>query len=98
MNFNIVLIILTKKKILKRQEGAKEPAKLLGHGQIDAFSKSCTLADYTHDADIISKHVYSMLKSFHFHYADIRGLGIQVTKLDQETTSGKKKKEKAIYT
>ncbi|CAO3689560.1 hypothetical protein G6F70_002841 [Rhizopus microsporus] len=74
-------------KILKRQEGAKEPAKLLGHGQIDAFSKSCTLADYTHDADIISKHVYSMLKSFHFHYADIRGLGIQVTKLDQETTS-----------
>ncbi|ORE05133.1 DNA repair protein [Rhizopus microsporus var. microsporus] len=73
--------------ILKRQEGAKEPAKLLGHGQIDAFSKSCTLADYTHDADTISKHVYSMLKSFHFHHADIRGLGIQVTKLDQETTS-----------
>ncbi|CEJ01524.1 hypothetical protein RMCBS344292_15548 [Rhizopus microsporus] len=74
-------------KILKRQEGAKEPAKLLGHGQIDAFSKSCTLTDYTHDADIISKHVYSILKSFHFHYTDIRGLGIQVTKLDQETTS-----------
>lgn len=31
-----------------------------------------------------------MLKSFRFHYKDIRGLGIQITKLDnQETVDGK---------
>ncbi|KAG0809118.1 hypothetical protein G6F18_010523 [Rhizopus arrhizus] len=72
--------------ILRRKEGAEEPKKHLAHGQVDSFSKSYTLNEYTDYVDTINKHVYSMLKSFRFHYKDIRGLGIQITKLDNQET------------
>ncbi|CAO3658056.1 unnamed protein product [Rhizopus stolonifer] len=71
-------------KVLKRQEGAGEPVKHLGHGQVDSFSKSYTLNDYTDQMDVINKHAYSMLKSFRFDCVDIRGFGIQITKLDNQ--------------
>ncbi|KAG1450364.1 hypothetical protein G6F56_008372 [Rhizopus delemar] len=71
-------------KVLKRQEGAGEPVKHLGHGHVDSFSKSYTLNDYTDQMDVINKHAYSMLKSFRFNCVDIRGFGIQITKLDNQ--------------
>jgi DNA repair protein REV1 len=75
---------------LKRKEDASQAAKHLGHGIVDGFSKSYTLSDFTDDPAIISKHVYSMLKSFQFSCADIRGLGIQITKLDNQETRSRK--------
>ncbi|EPB91895.1 hypothetical protein HMPREF1544_01189 [Mucor circinelloides 1006PhL] len=71
-------------KILRRKEDAAEASKNLGHGLVDAFSKSYTLGHFTDDPDIINKHVYSMLKSFDFSCADIRGLGIHISKLDNQ--------------
>lgn len=78
-------------KILKRQEDAAQALKNLGHGRVDAFSKSYTTSEYTADPTVINKHVYSMLKSFHFPCADIRGLGITITRLNnvQEAISRK---------
>ncbi|KAL9545604.1 hypothetical protein MBANPS3_007072 [Mucor bainieri] len=71
-------------KILKRKEDATEASKNLGHGRVDAFSKSHALGHFTDDPAIINKHVYSMLKSFQFSSADIRGLGIHISKLDNQ--------------
>jgi DNA repair protein REV1 len=78
-------------KILKRKEYATQAAKNLGHGEVDSFSKSYTLSEYTSNPEIINKHVYSMLKSFQFSCADIRGLGLTITRLDnvQEVVSRK---------
>ncbi|KAI8968052.1 hypothetical protein BDF20DRAFT_917275 [Mycotypha africana] len=73
-------------KILKRKQEAGETEKLLAHGMVDAFSKSYNLNNYTDDAEIIRKHVHNMLKSFHFHYADIRGLGIHISRLNNRET------------
>ncbi|CAO3621599.1 unnamed protein product [Mucor fragilis] len=71
-------------KILKRKEDATEASKNLGHGRVDAFSKSHTLGHFIDDPAIINKHVYLMLKSFQFSSADIRGLGIHISKLDNQ--------------
>jgi DNA repair protein REV1 len=78
-------------KILKRKQDAAEAFKNLGHGIVDSFSKSYTTSEYMDDANLIHKHAYSMLKSFDFSCADIRGLGIQITRLDnnEETISRK---------
>ncbi|KAI9251981.1 hypothetical protein BY458DRAFT_589924 [Sporodiniella umbellata] len=69
-------------KVLKRQEGAEEPKKYLGHGKVDSFSKSYTMKDPTDNLEVVYGHVYSLLKSFRFDCKDIRGIGIQITKLD----------------
>ncbi|GAA5812131.1 hypothetical protein MFLAVUS_005581 [Mucor flavus] len=69
-------------KIMKRKQDASEAVKHLGHGKVDSFSKSNTLANYTDDPTIIKKCVYSLLKSFQILYSDVRGIGIQVTRLD----------------
>jgi DNA repair protein REV1 len=69
---------------MKRQQDAAQAKKHLGHGRVDSFSKSYTLGDFTDDPAIISKHVYSMLESFQFPCADIRGIGIQITKLNNQ--------------
>ncbi|KAG2198709.1 hypothetical protein INT47_005394 [Mucor saturninus] len=69
-------------KILKRKHDAVEASKHLGHGQVDSFSKSTMLSDYTNDSHVIFKSIYPMLKGFQFSCSDIRGLGIQITRLD----------------
>ncbi|KAI7904179.1 uncharacterized protein BX663DRAFT_504194 [Cokeromyces recurvatus] len=69
-------------KVLKRKQEASEAKKYLGHGSVDSFSKSKTLTEFISDSDIIFKHAYAMLKSFRFSYADIRGFGIHISKLD----------------
>ncbi|KAG2229942.1 hypothetical protein INT48_001208, partial [Thamnidium elegans] len=76
-------------KLMKRKQDATEAAKHLGHGKVDSFSKSNTLANYTDDPTIINKCAYSLLKSFQISFSDVRGIGIQVTRLDnnQETLS-----------
>lgn len=75
-------------KIMKKSDNAGEARKHLGHGIADAFSKSYTLSAFTRDPEIINKYAYSMLKSFNFSYLDMRGFGIQMTRLDnaQEST------------
>lgn len=77
-------------QILKRKEDATQASKNLGHGRVDAFSKSHTLGHFTDDLAIINKHVYSMLKSFQFSSADIRGLGIHISKLDNQEKLSRK--------
>lgn len=67
---------------MKRKEDATQAAKHLGHGKVDTFSKSTTLSNYTNNSDTIFKSVYSLLRSFLFPCADIRGIGIQITRLD----------------
>ncbi|EAU81859.1 REV1 [Coprinopsis cinerea okayama7 len=74
-------------KIMKRDPSAPaEPAKFLGHGPCDVFSKQGALIGpggrATSDDQIIGDHVWRMLKSFNFDPKDLRGIGIQIQKLE----------------
>ncbi|KAI8377857.1 uncharacterized protein BYT42DRAFT_359890 [Radiomyces spectabilis] len=73
-------------KLLRRRADAGEAEKYLGCGECDSYSKSITLDNYTDDASIINKHAYQLLRSLNIPTADIRGVGIQIQKLDQSET------------
>ena len=67
--------------ISRRCLDAGEALKRLGCGDCDSFSKSVSLAIATDDSKVISQHVYDMLLSYKFDVTDLRGLGINITKL-----------------
>ncbi|KAF7541369.1 hypothetical protein G7Z17_g11963 [Cylindrodendrum hubeiense] len=75
-------------KIMRRSMDAPlDPAKHLGHGKCDTFNKSATFGVATHDYQTIGKEAVSILRGFKFSPGDLRGLGIQMTKLEPTKTS-----------
>lgn len=76
-------------KLKRKKPGAVEPAKFLGHGECDSFSKSASLARFTDVAADIARESRALLLSFQVPPAEIRGLGIQVTKLDNDGASAR---------
>ncbi|KAK8088878.1 DNA repair protein rev1 [Apiospora hydei] len=75
-------------KIMKRAADAPlDPPKHLGHGKCDTFNKSTMFGVATHDAHVLGKEAASMLRSFKFNAGDLRGLGVQLTKLEPLKTS-----------
>ncbi|PGH05193.1 DNA repair protein REV1 [Blastomyces parvus] len=70
-------------RIMKRSADAPlEPVKHLGHGRCDTFNKSINLGVATNASDIIGREAISILRSFKFSPGDLRGLGVQMTKLE----------------
>lgn len=70
-------------KILKRAADAPlEPEKHLGHGRCDIFNKTVMFGVATHSAEAIGKEAVSVLRSFRFSPGDLRGLGVQLQKLE----------------
>lgn len=70
-------------RVMRRSADAPlEPVKHLGHGKCDTFNKSVLLGVATNASDIIGKEAIAMLRSFAFTPGDLRGLGVQMTKLE----------------
>ncbi|KAK1452052.1 impB/mucB/samB family protein [Colletotrichum melonis] len=70
-------------KIMRRaQDAPRDPPKHLGHGKCDSFSKSVLFGVATHNAETIAKEAVSILRSYKFTPGDLRGLGVQLTKLE----------------
>ncbi|KAF9929508.1 deoxycytidyl transferase [Linnemannia zychae] len=69
-------------KIMKRKEFVKGFWKHLGHGPVDQFARTGQLPLYTDDPDLIANEALRLLNFFKFDVLDIRGLGIQVLKLN----------------
>ncbi|KAG5917204.1 hypothetical protein E4U42_007334 [Claviceps africana] len=70
-------------KIMRRSLDAPlDPAKHLGHGKCDVFNKSAAFGVATYSGEVIGKEAISMLRSFKFSPGDLRGLGVQMTKLE----------------
>ena len=70
-------------KIMRRSLDAPlDPAKHLGHGKCDVFNKSITFGVGTHSYETIGKEAITILRSFKFSPGDLRGLGVQMTKLE----------------
>ncbi|RKF65080.1 DNA repair protein REV1 [Erysiphe neolycopersici] len=70
-------------KIMRRSRGAPlDPPKHLGHGICDTFNKSVIFGVATSNAELIGREAVSILRSYGFSPGDLRGLGVQMTKLD----------------
>ncbi|EFQ99109.1 DNA repair protein REV1 [Nannizzia gypsea CBS 118893] len=80
---------LTMRIMRKAADSPADPPKHLGHGKCDTFNKSVALHTPTNASDIIGKEAVSILRSFNFSPGDLRGLGVQMTKLTPiKTTPG----------
>lgn len=70
-------------KIMKRSAGAPlDPPKHLGHGICDTFSRSIIFGIATNRAQVIGREALSILRSYGFSPGELRGLGVQMTKLE----------------
>ncbi|KAL1749014.1 hypothetical protein HDZ31DRAFT_28605 [Schizophyllum fasciatum] len=80
-------------KIMKRDPAApQEPAKFLGHGPCDVFNKQTTLVGpngrATSDAESVGEHAWRLLESLHLEAKELRGIGIQIQKLQSLNETG----------
>jgi len=70
-------------KIMRRSADAPlDPPKNLGHGKCDTFNKSVVLGVPTNNSDIIGKEAVSILRGYGFSPGELRGLGVQMQKLE----------------
>jgi DNA repair protein REV1 len=70
-------------KIMRRSPDAPlDPPKHLGHGRCDTFNKSLVLGVATNSKDILTKEALSILKGFGFTPGELRGIGVQMTRLE----------------
>lgn len=70
-------------KIMRRSLDAPlDPPKHLGHGKCDTFNKSTVFGVATNDCQVLGKEAVSILRSYKFSPGDLRGLGVQLTKLE----------------
>ncbi|KAF9533654.1 hypothetical protein CPB83DRAFT_873629 [Crepidotus variabilis] len=79
-------------KIMKRDATSPvEPPKFLGHGACDLFNKQTPLiapgGRATNDEKVIGDHAWRLLKSFNFDPKELRGIGIQIQKLESSKSS-----------
>ncbi|KAI1609899.1 DNA repair protein REV1 [Exophiala viscosa] len=73
---------LTMKIMRKAADAGMDPPKNLGHGKCDTFNKSVVLGVATNDGAIIGKEAISILRSYGFPPGELRGLGVQMQKLE----------------
>ncbi|KAL8925255.1 MAG: hypothetical protein Q9172_002305 [Xanthocarpia lactea] len=70
-------------KIMRRAADAPfDPPKHLGHGKCDTFNKSLVLGVATNDKDILAREAISIMRGWGFSPGELRGLGVQMTKLE----------------
>ncbi|KAF1963840.1 DNA repair protein [Byssothecium circinans] len=70
-------------KVMRRSPDAPlDPPKHLGHGKCDTYNKSLALGVATNAKEVLTKEALSILKGFGFSPGELRGIGIQMTKLE----------------
>lgn len=73
---------LTVKIMRKAADAGLDPPKNLGHGKCDTFNKSVVLGLATTDGTILGREAISILRSYAFPPGELRGLGVQMQKLE----------------
>lgn len=73
---------VTLKLMVRSADAPIETAKFMGHGVCDNLTKTSTLNEYTCDAEVIRKTVFALKSSMAVDPKELRGVGIQIGKLD----------------
>lgn len=79
---------LTMKIMRKAADAGMDPPKNLGHGKCDTFNKSIVLGVATNDKTLLGKEAVSILRSYGFPPGELRGLGVQMQKLEVMKPAG----------
>lgn len=81
---------ITLKLMIRKPEAPSDTRKYLGHGSCNTVSRSSSLLQPTREAAEISRMATRLLKQIDPSPQDIRGVGLQLTRLvsSQETSSG----------
>lgn len=75
-------------KIMRRSPNAPlDPPKHLGHGKCDTHNKSLLLGVATNAKEVLAKEAVAILRGFGFSPGELRGIGIQMTKLEPMKTA-----------
>lgn len=69
-------------KVKKRRSDAEEPIKYMGCGDCENLSHSITVPMATDDVDVLQRIASQLFGYFHIDVKDIRGMGLQVSKLE----------------
>lgn len=70
-------------KIMRRAADAPlDPPKHLGHGKCDTFNKSIVLGVATNEKEILGREAISIMRGWGFSPGELRGIGVQVNKLE----------------
>ncbi|XP_059172057.1 DNA repair protein REV1-like [Physella acuta] len=78
------------KLMVRRPDAPQETAKFMGHGICNTFNKSSCLPVATNDAQQIVREVISLYRAHRVNPADVRGIGIQITKLEDTRPGGER--------
>lgn len=80
-------------KVMRRAADAPlDPPKHLGHGKCDSFNKTIQLGVATNNAEILGRESILMMRSLRIPPGELRGIGLQMGKLEGEVrTDGQKK-------
>jgi DNA repair protein REV1 len=71
-------------KVMRRAADAPlDPPKHLGHGPCDTFNRSGQLGVPTNDPSILGRETISMMKSLRIPPGELRGIGLQMGKLEK---------------
>ncbi|KAF1820586.1 DNA repair protein [Dissoconium aciculare CBS 342.82] len=73
---------LTMKVMRRAADAPLDPPKHLGHGKCDVFNKSLQLGVATNDSATLAKEAIAMIKSFCISPGELRGIGVQMQKLE----------------
>lgn len=76
---------VTLKLMVRSAEAPREASKFLGHGVCDYITKSASLPMYISQASQIFKEVISIVNKLNVDPVELRGIGIQVTKLELQS-------------
>lgn len=74
-------------KMKKRKSEAGEPVKYMGCGNCENLSRSVTLPVATDDVDVLQRITVQLFGYFHIDAKDIRGMGLQASKLESADDS-----------
>ncbi|XP_073119106.1 DNA repair protein REV1 [Henckelia pumila] len=69
-------------KIKKRRADSAEPVKYMGCGDCENLSHSMSIPDATDDVGVLQRLATKLFGYFHIDVRDIRGMGLQVSKLE----------------
>ena len=73
---------LTMKVMRRAADAPLDPPKHLGHGKCDTYNKSLQLGVATNVTKVIAKEAIAMLRCFAISPGELRGIGVQMQKLE----------------
>ncbi len=88
---------VTLKLMVRAKDAPEETSKFLGHGVCDSVSRSCTLSSATREAKVIAREAKLLGNAMNVKCQDLRGIGIQLSKLEFSRSDGAASKSILSY-